>query len=105
MQQYVQVLAADVAEQKRLQPPPTMGQVRAEVREAVGQLPRAYLGAGGNPNFVRRAPQGDCSFSFLFLAHLARAARRALALRCSGVKFSALFFPLLEPALSRLPLR
>jgi hypothetical protein len=35
LRQYLQVLAEDVAEQKRLQPPPTMAQVQAEVRAVI----------------------------------------------------------------------
>jgi len=38
------VLAEDVAEQKRRQPPPTMAEVQAKVREAVGQLAEGLSG-------------------------------------------------------------
>ena len=35
LRQYLQVLAEDVREQKRRQPPPTMAQVQAEVRAVI----------------------------------------------------------------------
>jgi hypothetical protein len=39
------------------------------------------------------------SKGFFVFAHLARAAWRALALRCSGVSLAALFLPPFEPSI------